>query len=41
VDAASTRIAVRALTAKIDRLPQVTGVVDAYTSPDPQLRARG
>jgi len=40
VDAASTRIAVRALTAKIDRLPQVTGVVDAYTSPDPQLRAR-
>ena len=37
--AASTRTAVQALTARLERLPQVTGAVNAYTSPDPRLRA--
>jgi putative drug exporter of the RND superfamily len=40
VNAPSTRAAVRALTAKLERVPNVTGAVNAYTSPDPQLRAR-
>ncbi|HEV2376345.1 MAG TPA: MMPL family transporter [Streptosporangiaceae bacterium] len=40
VDAAATRARVAVLTAKVDRLPQVTGTVNAYTSPDPRLRAR-
>jgi putative drug exporter of the RND superfamily len=38
VAAASTRTAVQALTARLERLPQVTGAVNAYTSPDPRLR---
>src|SRR5215471_5493333 len=37
--AASTRTAVQALTARLDRLPDVTMAVNAYTSPDPALRA--
>ena len=40
VDAAATRAGVRALTAKVERLPHVTGAVNAYLSPDPVLRAR-
>jgi putative drug exporter of the RND superfamily len=40
VDAAATRARVAALTAKVARLPHVTGAVNAYTSPDPRLRAR-
>jgi RND superfamily putative drug exporter len=40
VNAPGTRAAVRALTAKLARVPDVTGAVSAYTSPDPQLRAR-
>jgi len=40
VNAPSTRAPVQALTAKLDRLPNVTGAVNAYTSPDPHLRAR-
>ena len=40
VDAARTHIAVQALTAKLDRVPNVTGAVNAYTSPNPRLRAR-
>ena len=40
VDAPGTRAAVQSLTARIDRLPQVTGAVNAYTSPNPMLRAR-
>src|SRR5215469_7581519 len=40
VDAPSTRAAVQALTARLDRVPNVTGAVNAYTSPDPQLRSR-
>ena len=40
VDAPGTRAAVQALTARLDRLPLVTGAVNAYTSPDPMLRAR-
>jgi putative drug exporter of the RND superfamily len=40
VDAARTRTAVQALSARLDRLPGVTGVVNAYTSANPQLRAR-
>src|SRR6516225_2536307 len=39
VDAAATRAGVRALTAKVERLPHVTGAVNAYLSPDPVLRA--
>jgi putative drug exporter of the RND superfamily len=39
VGAASTRASVQALTARLARVPQVTGVVNAYTSPDPRLRA--
>src|SRR5215467_8961883 len=35
-----TRAAVQTLTAKLDRVPNVTGAVNAYTSPDPQLRSR-
>jgi RND superfamily putative drug exporter len=34
VDAASTRTAVQALTAKLGHVPGVTGVASAYTSPD-------
>ena len=40
VNASATRAAVQALTAKLARVPNVTGAVNAYTSPDPQLRAR-
>jgi putative drug exporter of the RND superfamily len=40
VDTSGTRAAVQALTARLDRLPLVTGAVNAYTSPDPMLRAR-
>jgi RND superfamily putative drug exporter len=40
VNAPGTRAAVQTLTAKLDRLPNVTGAVNAYTSPNPQLRAR-
>jgi putative drug exporter of the RND superfamily len=40
VAAPGTRAAVQALTAKLDRVPNVTGAVNAYTSPDPQLRSR-
>src|SRR5262249_44010953 len=40
VDANPTRASVRALTAKVERLQLVTGAVNAYTSPDPRLRAR-
>ena len=39
VDGAATGARVRALTAKVERLPQVAGAVNAYTSPDPGLRA--
>ena len=39
VAAASTRASVQALTARLERLPQVTGAVNAYTSNDPMLRA--
>src|SRR5215469_3050146 len=40
VNAPGTRAAVQALTTKLERVPNVTGAVNAYTSPDPQLRAR-
>src|SRR5262245_57250066 len=40
VDAPGTRAAVQALTAKLERAPHVAGAVNAYTSPDPRLRAR-
>jgi putative drug exporter of the RND superfamily len=40
VNAPATRAAVQALTAKLERAPNVTGAVNAYTSRDPQLRAR-
>ena len=40
VGAASTRAAVLALTARLERVPLVIGAVNAYTSPDPMLRAR-
>src|SRR5215471_7032050 len=40
VNAAATRAGVRALTAKIERLPQVTRAVNPYTAPDPALRGR-
>src|SRR5262249_32151103 len=40
VNAPGTRAAVQALTARLERVPNVTGAVNAYTSPDPQLRAR-
>ena len=40
VDAAATRAEVLALTAKVARLPQVTGAVNAYSSREPGLRAR-
>jgi uncharacterized membrane protein YdfJ with MMPL/SSD domain len=40
VTAPGTRAAVQALTAKLERGSNVTGAVNAYTSPDPQLRAR-
>jgi putative drug exporter of the RND superfamily len=39
VGAASTRAAVQALTSRLERLPLVTGAVNAYTSTDPRLRA--
>jgi putative drug exporter of the RND superfamily len=39
VAAAGTRASVQALTARLQRLPDVTGAVNAYTSPDPMLRA--
>jgi len=39
VAAASTRASVQALTARLQRLPHMTGAVNAYTSPDPMLRA--
>src|SRR5215469_12169980 len=40
VNAPATRAAVQTLTAKLERVSNVTGAVNAYTSPDPQLRAR-
>src|SRR5215468_1586614 len=40
VTAPGTRAAVQALTTKLERVPGVTGAVNAYTSPSPQLRAR-
>jgi putative drug exporter of the RND superfamily len=40
VDAAATGARVRALTAEVERLPLVTGAVNAYTAPDPRLRSR-
>src|SRR5215469_3251328 len=40
VNAPATRAAVQTLTARLERVPNVTGAVNAYTSPDPQLRAR-
>ena len=40
VNASGTRAAVQALTAKLERLPNVTGAVNSDTSPDPGLRAR-
>lgn len=39
VDAPGTRIAVEGLTTRLQGLPHVTGVVNAYNTPDPQLRA--
>jgi len=39
VNGPATRAAVQALTARLERVPNVTGAVNAYTSPDPQLRA--
>lgn len=41
VAAASTRTSVQALTARLGRLPEVTGAVSAYTSSNPMLRAPG
>jgi len=40
VNSPTTRAAVQALTARLERLPQVTGAVNAYTSRDTALRAR-
>src|SRR5215831_12079782 len=40
VDAPGTRAAVQALTAKLDRVPNVTGAVNAYTNTSLRLRAR-
>jgi RND superfamily putative drug exporter len=40
VDAPGTRAAVQALTARLEKVPDVTGAMNAYTSPDPALRAR-
>jgi putative drug exporter of the RND superfamily len=40
VNVAATRAAVQALTTRLDHLPQVTGALNAYTSPEPMLRAR-
>jgi putative drug exporter of the RND superfamily len=39
VAAPGTRAAVMALTSKLERVPQVTGAVNAYTSPSPALRS--
>jgi putative drug exporter of the RND superfamily len=39
VNAAATRAAVQALTTRLAHVPQVTGAVNTYTSPDPMLRA--
>lgn len=39
VDAEETRAAVGQLTTDLQRLPDVTSVVNAYTTPDPRLRA--
>jgi putative drug exporter of the RND superfamily len=39
VNAPSTRTSVQALTARLARLPLVTGAVNAYISSDPRLRA--
>lgn len=39
VAAASTRASVQALTARLERVPQVAGAVSAYTSADPMFRA--
>ena len=39
VAAASTRASVQALTARLERVPQMAGAVSAYTSADPMLRA--
>jgi RND superfamily putative drug exporter len=39
VAAPGTRAAVLALTARLERLPNVTGAVNAYTSPGPALRS--
>lgn len=40
VDAPGTRAAVEGLTTRLQRLPDVSGVVNAYNTPDPQLRAK-
>jgi putative drug exporter of the RND superfamily len=40
MDTPRTRAAVQALTVRLERVPQVTGAVNAYTSRDPQLRSR-
>jgi len=40
VNAPSTRTAVQTLTAKLDRVPNVTGAVNAYTNSSSRLRAR-
>jgi hypothetical protein len=39
LDSPGTRAAVQALTARLERVPQVTGAVNAYTSTDSALRA--
>jgi putative drug exporter of the RND superfamily len=40
VDAPSTRAAVQTLADRLERVPDVTRVVDAYSSPDPMLRGK-
>src|SRR5690242_13445065 len=40
VSAPATRAAVERLTVRLRGLPHVESVVDAYTSPDPRLRAK-
>ena len=39
VNAPATRAAVRALTTRLDRLPNVTMATDTYTNPNPDLRS--
>jgi putative drug exporter of the RND superfamily len=40
VDKRSTRVAVQALADRLERVPDVTNVVDTYTNPDPMLRTK-